>query len=350
MNPNATHADPLFLGVFKDVDFNLDLEEHRAFGGHSLSPLASPRMNMGFLGALAQARLAHASESSTDSEVSSSRSVSRSPSPESSGNVSTCSVTPFENLTAMTAKPENKKRRRAPSLVRDSLDSDESGDADSVATRGLSKRERNKISASKYRKKRKLHVETLEKKLATTQSLMEDQKQAISNLQQTNKSLQKELAHLRKLVKSSTAQQQSPSAAHPVPPSQSSWSFQFPNFFPNQGSCEPIKDDSMFNMGRSGMFMFAFFGCLLMMSPIADDAVIKDSAAMEMRRPGRSLLSGKGTRSHWEPANYQASYASYMAHLSTTTSSVSELDSLLLNANMSLSLDGQITSDLFTAI
>ncbi len=65
----------------------------------------------------------------------------------------------------------------------------------------VSKRERNKISASKYRKRRKVYMKDLEQRLGSLDETVEQQRNEISVLSTENSVLRRQLSMLQKLVK-----------------------------------------------------------------------------------------------------------------------------------------------------
>jgi len=66
--------------------------------------------------------------------------------------------------------------------------------------RRLSKRERNKISATKYRQKKKLYVSELESKCNTLTGTVETLKSAVAALQSENKLLKEQMTFLKQLL------------------------------------------------------------------------------------------------------------------------------------------------------
>mmetsp|Transcript_2937 Transcript_2937/g.4317 ORF Transcript_2937/g.4317 Transcript_2937/m.4317 type:complete len:281 (-) Transcript_2937:74-916(-) len=74
--------------------------------------------------------------------------------------------------------------------------------------RNLSKRERNKISATKYRNKRKMYVQQLESKCQNLTSTVESLKASVAALQAQNKLLKDQMGFLKQLLQQSKASQQ----------------------------------------------------------------------------------------------------------------------------------------------
>jgi hypothetical protein len=70
----------------------------------------------------------------------------------------------------------------------------------------LDKKDRNKISAARYRKRRKVFVETLQRSVASLQSKLSQQSDEIASLQTENKFLKEQLSFLRNLVGSNKVQ------------------------------------------------------------------------------------------------------------------------------------------------
>lgn len=95
---------------------------------------------------------------------------------------------------------KRKRSRRSKDDEEDDGTAGDSGENDEKS-RPVSKRERNKISASKYRKRRKVYMEELETQLGELNDTVQHQKSEISSLSTENTVLRKQLAMLKDLMK-----------------------------------------------------------------------------------------------------------------------------------------------------
>jgi hypothetical protein len=155
------------------------------------------------------------------------------------------------------------------------------------------KRERNKISASNYRKRRKTYFETLDSKLADCEVTIENQQGEIRDLQNTNRSLQSELSLLQQLMRQYGLQ---------VPQ-------QIQSMFSSSGSGSI--NSSRATIKQAGMTLLALT-CLLLFSPCST----MPQAPPTTRSPvGRTLLSSNHAyfadhpaprKSYWEPFDLES--------------------------------------------
>lgn len=93
------------------------------------------------------------------------------------------------------AASRKRTRKAAPAPVKQEAyqSSDEGGE-------GLTKRDRNKLSAAKYRKRRKMYMETLETKVSGLEKKVSTQSDKIKNLETENSMMREQLAFFRNLL------------------------------------------------------------------------------------------------------------------------------------------------------
>jgi uncharacterized coiled-coil protein SlyX len=328
-----------------EIELDVELPMHACMN-FPRSPLISPRVRQNFLETLIRSNATFAvSPETSDSSGSSSpifpaeHSGSCSPifSAQDSGPSSPifpeiCPTPPLHDSPSKTVT----KKRPAPQSNLHWSDGSPSGSASENEESKISakpptaqsKRERNKISASKYRKKRKMHVQTLEERLAKAEVIMENQKQVISNLSATNRSLTQEISRLRKQL------------AVPID------SLQIPNFLPTKSE----SGLDIFSAG-AGIMMFCFFSCLLFMSPLESQPELSYSAGL--RRPGRTLLSVKPQehsrqvteafyQSYWSPSGTALENTTLDWSESWSANSTQDSDLNYYLSELSLAEDGQI--------
>lgn len=100
--------------------------------------------------------------------------------------------------------PATKKRGRKKHATLDELaaqvDSTLQQEEDEEAEGGLCKRERNKMSAAKYRKRRKMYVVTLEEKVVQLENKVSKQTDQLATVTSENKALKEQVAFLKKLM------------------------------------------------------------------------------------------------------------------------------------------------------
>lgn len=145
-----------------------------------------------------------------------------------------------------------------------------------------SKRERNKVSASAYRKRRKVYLDGLEHKVETLTSQVTQQSEQVTSLATENKMLREQLEYFKNMLSLKDFKM----------PSMSS-------FFPSLPVAAPVRVSSSSSspMGPGGLMMFALLACcMLIFAPgffhHYDSAVSSAaSSASPMRTAGRSLMS-----------------------------------------------------------
>lgn len=112
----------------------------------------------------------------------------------------------FEGSDASGSEEKKKKRkgrkRKAPLIL---TPEDEEDDDDDLDTSNLDKKERNKLSAAKYRKRRKMYIGKLEQVNNNLQSTVDKQKATISDLSEENTTLKNQLAFFKKLFAQSNS-------------------------------------------------------------------------------------------------------------------------------------------------
>lgn len=134
-----------------------------------------------------------------------------------------------------------------------------------------SKRERNKLSASMYRKRRKIYLDTLEDKVNLLESNLRQQSDMMSTLELENKQLKDQLLALQQKAAEKKEEHNAV-----VPPA----------FTPNNGFQRPLGG----SRAPGSMLLFAVLCCLLVVHPILFGTET-DSGSSASSPMGRRLLS-----------------------------------------------------------
>jgi hypothetical protein len=106
-----------------------------------------------------------------------------------------------EQYTAKAAPSKSTANKRKRTSSSKAAASSQSGGEDSAPNmKGLDKRERNKLSASQYRKRRKVYLDSLEGKVGELDHTIAKQGETISKMAAENRSLKEQLSFFKKLV------------------------------------------------------------------------------------------------------------------------------------------------------
>jgi len=132
-----------------------------------------------------------------------------------------------------TDQPQKKKSRKSSTRINDS----------SIDTSGLSKKERNKLSAAKYRAKKKNYVAELEDKMKQLEQTIQQQNSLLSSLSAENKLLREHVAQLQQTLGVTVTPDSNLTSSSRPSPSASSFGVQ------------------------QTMVLFALFSCLLLFAP-----------------------------------------------------------------------------------
>lgn len=148
--------------------------------------------------------------------------------------------------------------------------------------KGLDKRERNKLSASQYRKRRKIYLDSLEAKVGEMDITLARQNDTITKLTAENRALKEQVSFLKKMMGALKA----PAPAQP------------------QQHMEQPQPANMHYGARRGMassaagFLFVVIACLLLLAP---GFAPEPEGSVATGRRGRSLLSFEGEMPALEP-------------------------------------------------
>jgi len=235
-----------------------------------------------------------------------------------------------------TQKTTGSRKRRAPASV-------SNGDP----KQKQSKRERNKISASKYRKRRKLYFQGLESKVNVMTATIDEQKQTIEKLGAANQQLSEQVILFRKLFTvyglDKPAAQLEAVVRQQAAIAQNTSTGDASGAVRLDGASQ--ESPSTFR-SKAGMVMFALFACLIF-GTSAPFAAEENPYAVSGRR-GRALLSFQPSSAYaeelgeqfWEQDMYkywsqasgdlqrpmeQEKYEPMSVSMSTTASSVDHL-------------------------
>lgn len=116
----------------------------------------------------------------------------------------------------------------------------------------LTQKERNKLSALKYRKRRKMHVANLERKVGDLQQTVKQQNEALNAMHHENRVMREQLDFLKKLFSS---QAQSTNMQGPVLPLVN---------LPSTSSSTTSSTDK-----KTSLMLFAVFTCFLLTGPFS---------------------------------------------------------------------------------
>lgn len=172
--------------------------------------------------------------------------------------------------------PSSTKRKRSCLSSSKSSSSASSCSMSASLPHGLDKRERNKLSASMYRKRRKVYLDSLEGKVAELDGTIAKQNEHISKVVSENKSLKEQLAFFKRMFAASKGQaaEAAPSKGY------------------NGGPAGPRHTTSSSSAGRpasvAGAMLFVVLACCLLFSPSLDDG---SSSLSTSSGVGRRLLS-----------------------------------------------------------
>ena len=158
--------------------------------------------------------------------------------------------------------PNQKKRSRKNSCPQPDPKSDSDDES-------LSKRDRNKLSAAKYRKRRKAYVDTLETQLSNMEKKMASQTESITSLMSENKVLKEQLTFLKSLLSGKIPQ------------------------------VDPGSKVETSTSQKAGALMFVLFSCLVLsgslLHPQPRVSMIDDPSISDFRGPNRVLMAAEDT-------------------------------------------------------
>jgi len=204
------------------------------------------------------------------------------------------------------------KRHHDQTLDSNFSDSAKSQKGKKVKVDGSTKRERNKVSAAKYRQRRKVYIDGLEDQLRQLNEKLEAQSKMITALKTENQMLKEHTNYLKKLVESLSIAKNSVQSMSPL------------NFIKGENSIgKAVKP-----MG-AGLFLLAICCLVISFQPFNDSGSM---STLPVRHTSRTLL------------HHQDSYDSNDAS-STTTFTISSSSSLSDNAPGSTLRETEITID-----
>ena len=247
-------------------------------------------------------------------------------------------------------KSKKKPKRKASSALGVDAQTPQENDTTTQPKAPKDKRERNKISASNYRKRRKMYFESLDEKFIKSEATIEEQKIEIRNLQSSNQNLQNELSFFQKLFakygyNNEEMRAEAEGIGFPSCLSRSSSDNSLGSSsmtLDNSGSgssdlssgvSSPIfgPSDVSFNpLARNGMVLFAF-ACLFVLSPMH---ITPKHQGKAYTSDGRALSSPPITQSHFTHTDLVSDLTAQLTaadsqdlyvDLSSTDSSISSL-------------------------
>lgn len=171
-----------------------------------------------------------------------------------------------------------------------------------------SKLERNKMSASRYRQRKKQNFTTLENKLAELETIIDEQKHMIASLHTSNTKLREERNHYKNISHNSSRGSSAfstPSASTEASPSSS------PSLSARQFSGD--RDLSPISLTRGSVFLFALFAVLLLAAPFSSSFFQPAATHGQPVRIGRGLLSVLDIPADLHQVGFTAGNATYAA-------------------------------------
>lgn len=214
------------------------------------------------------------------------------------------------------------KRKRGPSahqMQQHEADEEEEEDEDQQhqgdEESPVSKRERNKLSASKYRKRRKIYLESLEGKVDDLNSTVKKQNGRISALDTENQVLRKKLSMLKELIKGVNMPTMSQlkglvglgdgttSGSDSDCSSEASLDMAFPHHSSDEEYSDRSESSPGLNGVGTGMMMFGLFA-LLACSPSLPTDVLSNFQGDSLHNAGRTLSTCDDSASASTPLFY----------------------------------------------
>jgi hypothetical protein len=187
------------------------------------------------------------------------------------------------NSSAVSSTVSKKRRAKAESIDNNNSEQDDEkaglSDDNSINTAEnssnpaegdtLDKRQRNKLSASQYRKRRKMYLQSLESQVSSLNDNLSDQTDKLNELQTENKVLKEQLEFMKKLLNNNSSTPTSAAELNIVNSLRMPSNTKIPpEFRPVAPSAKISKKERGNNVNSVGMMLFVLFSCFIFYSPI----------------------------------------------------------------------------------